>query len=175
MRQPFMRMVAVALLALTVAIGALAIGPREKASATEILDFHTVLHDSSHQDLSSPIAANISVHDYAFIQVSGAPPLAPSTVTFKRYKSSDCSGYPASVEEVPLTLEGPGSAHAESSSFVTSGGDFSYLATFNGDGAYPSMTAACESFKGTNDGKTNTCNWGWDWSWSRSGSWSWWH
>jgi hypothetical protein len=70
---------AAALVALLLVTGMLVVGQRQEASATEILQFYTELHDSSNQNLSNPIAANISVHDYAYIQVTGAPPLGPST------------------------------------------------------------------------------------------------
>jgi hypothetical protein len=146
-----MRKLGIGLVALVVAIGGMAVGQTREASASTILQFYTVLHNSSHNDISNPIPAGISVHDYAFIMVSGAPPLAPSTVTFQRFATADCTGTAVSTEIVPLTLEGPGSAHAESSSFVTTAGSFSYLAAFNGDGSYPALTAACESFGSPGD------------------------
>ncbi|MBI1741719.1 Ig-like domain repeat protein, partial [Candidatus Acetothermia bacterium] len=95
----------------------------------------TEIHNASHAVITSALIGT-SVHDKA--TVSGSGPAPTSTVTFKLYSTTDCTG---SFTTETVTLS---SGMAESSATTVPNTGLSYMATYNGDANYNPATSACE-------------------------------
>jgi hypothetical protein len=109
----------------------------------------TKVLDASNSDVTNQtITSGTVVHDQATVsKASGTPASVPAptgTVTFTLFASNNCTGTVVSGPETDPLVSGL----ATSSNFTTpaSGGPFSYLAHYNGDGNYPAHDAGCEPF-----------------------------
>lgn len=92
---------------------------------------------------SQPLGAVI--HDKAIVTGSDPNNEPTGTVKFELYKSNTCSGEMVRTDTVTLTPLDNGISVAESPTAGPLGaGGYGYLATYSGDGQYPSKVADCE-------------------------------
>jgi hypothetical protein len=114
------------------------------------VDNVTHVRDAANVDVTGgTVPAGTVVHDEAVVtKTAGTPAAVPAptgTVTFTLYASNNCQGTVVATDaNKPLNASGV----ATSVNFTTpvAGGQFSYLAHYNGDANYPAKDAACEPF-----------------------------
>ena len=107
----------------------------------------TTIHNAAHEAVLS-VGASTTVHDQA--TVSGALTTPTGTVTFKWFTNGTCTGE-AAATSAPFDLT-DGSVDATSFAFTTpdsSSGNFSFQATYSGNGTYNGSTGACEPLSST--------------------------
>jgi hypothetical protein len=109
----------------------------------------TSVHNAAHQDITNQaLAAPATVHDSALVgtQVGNFP--ITGNVTYSLYKSSDCTGEKAILDEtVPVGTE-------STPTTVATPGSYGYQATYLGDSNYNGSTGVCEPFSVFQPGKT---------------------
>jgi hypothetical protein len=109
----------------------------------------TAVHNAAHQDITNTaLAAPATVHDSSTVsgEVGGFP--ISGNVTYSLYKSSDCTGDKAIVDEtVPVGTE-------STPTTITTPGSYGYQATYSGDSNYNGSTGVCEPFSVFQPGKT---------------------
>ena len=87
------------------------------------------------------------VHDTATLsgQVGSFSFNGGATVTYKFFKTNDCTGPPAATSQ-DVNLVAPATVPDSADSAALAPGDYSYQATYNGNANYKSATGDCEPF-----------------------------
>jgi hypothetical protein len=101
----------------------------------------TEVHDPQHQDITNQtVAAGTVVHDKAIVTGNGPEPTG--TVDFTLTTGANCNGSVVSTENDVALVDGM----AESSTFVTTEGSFSYRVHYDGNANYDPANGPCEPF-----------------------------
>jgi hypothetical protein len=128
-------------------------GPASKNWADDTIVTH--VRDANGNDLTgnNQVTPGTVVHDEATVsKTAGTPAAVPAptgTVNFTLFNGLSCNGTVVATDpNKPLNASGL----AMSVTFTTpaAGGQFSYLAHYNGDANYPQHDAACEPFTVSN-------------------------
>jgi hypothetical protein len=108
----------------------------------------THVRDANNADITGQtVTPGTVVHDEADVtKAAGTPAAVPAptgTVNFTLFDNGTCDGNVVATDSnEPLN----GSGVANSATFTTTAGTFSYLAHYNGDANYPAHDASCEPF-----------------------------
>jgi hypothetical protein len=111
-------------------------------AATSACEPLSVVTASSSTDTVVVPESPTSVHDTA--SVTGLPGFTPTgTLTYNLVATGDCSGAVESTQTVTLV----GGVVPDSASATLSPGNYSFQATYDGDGNYDPSTSPCEPFE----------------------------
>ena len=106
----------------------------------------TELHNNASEaviPLGSSVALGTNVHDKATVTSANDSFPITGTVTFTFFSNGTCTGAGTGKGTVALVA---GVAHPSDASGALAAGDYSFRATYNGDGNFTGSTSACEPF-----------------------------
>ena len=108
----------------------------DKASTSVTTEIHKGTdHATDVQGTNIPLGS--SIHDKATVATQVGSFVIGGTVTYNFYSNDSCTGEPNSNESVAVGSETSAHNNLEA-------GDYSFLATYNGDSNYAGSVAACE-------------------------------
>jgi len=129
-----------------------ALGPFESCSATPSTQIHKGT-DHTTDVQNTIIGENSTIHDKMILTAGAGNPAVAGTVTFQFFNNATCTGTPIGTDETKNLVATNPQTNPPTSSAETSGhgplaaGDYSFLATYNGDDPnYPDLLVApCET------------------------------